>query len=805
MSSRQTWGATDNRGTLRTGLAKLVIAAGLALVAVGVLAGTATAAEDAHDYPRTFHLWSCDSPSKLARHDIVVGYPTCDLALMRSLNPNGLFLLQPQLNGNNVHVSYGAAGNWTGGCDTIVDGAAANLGCIRAFDHEWDRLRNADGSAASLGGGYALQGFNFADPMGKGTSTEIAKIYAYAAKSNALFAKGWDGVFSDNYDYSSAICTSWYFGTTIDTNRNGASDCTGDTATLRRQWDNGMVNFGTLLRQWLPGKTVGGNTLHYNNPEKYLGSTPDGWRTSANFSLIEQTERYTGVTGFLKKSSDWLDFADPLNMPRYVATLHAAQACAGGDFAIPSGADANSIAYMLDPCVLKSMRWGLTLSLLGDVYYEIYPRYKHKTDWYYDEYDGGVGIRQRGYLGQPLGPPQQLPNGVWRRDFDNGIALNNSTLATQTVALGSTFKHLVGTQNSTLNSGDLVNSVTVPSRDGLILLRQTPPPADTTAPSVPSGLAKTASTTSSISVAWSAASDNVAVTGYGLYRGTSATGNATGTSAVFSGLACGTSYTLSVDAFDAAGNRSAKANLTAATSACPPPASFTVSTKTPLDGQTVKGLVRWEATASGGTVSKIVFLINARVVWTELGAPYVMNGDDGMWNTWAYMNRNYTLSVSATATDGRRSTKSIVVTVNNPPPSSATSSQLASMTTETPCTIVGTSGKDLLVGTDGDDVICGRGGNDVVKAGGGHDLVRGGSGRDTIFGGAERDILMGGPGRDVLLGGAGPDLIRARDRRRDAVRGGNGRDGAVMDRIDRGFSVESLTRARSSWTSKQPL
>jgi Ca2+-binding RTX toxin-like protein len=219
----------------------------------------------------------------------------------------------------------------------------------------------------------------------------------------------------------------------------------------------------------------------------------------------------------------------------------------------------------------------------------------------------------------------------------------------------------------------------------------------------------------------------------------------------------------------------------------------------------VKGLVRWEATASGGTVSKMVFLINARVVWTELGAPYVMNGDGGMWNTWAYTNRSYTLSVSATATDGRRSTKSIVVTVNNPPPSSATSSQLASMTTEAPCTIVGTSGKDLLVGTDGDDVICGRGGNDVVKAGGGHDLVRGGSGRDTIFGGAERDILIGGPGRDVLLGGSGPDLIRARDGRRDAVRGGNGRDGAVMDRIDRGFSVESLTRARSSWTSKQPL
>ena len=231
-----------------------------------------------------------------------------------------------------------------------------------------------------------------------------------------------------------------------------------------------------------------------------------------------------------------------------------------------------------------------------------------------------------------------------------------------------------------------------------------------------------------------------------------------------------------------------------------------MSTKAPLTGQTVSGLVRWEATASGGTVSKIVFLINARVVWTETGSPYIMNGDTGMWNTWAYMNRTHTLSVSATATDGRMSTKSITVTVNNPPASSATSSQLASMTAEASCTIVGTSGKDLLVGTDGDDVICGRGGNDVIQARGGHDLVRGGSGSDTIFGGGERDILVGGPGRDVLLGGAGADLIQARDRRRDAVRGGSGRDGAAMDKIDRRISVESLTRsARSRWASKQAL
>ena len=41
------------------------------------------------------------------------------------------------------------------------------------------------------------------------------------------------------------------------------------------------------------------------------------------------------------------------------------------------------------------------------------------------------------------------------------------------------------------------------------------------------------------------------------------------TSYTLSGLSCGTSYTVAVDAYDAAGNRSAKTTVTTATSNCP--------------------------------------------------------------------------------------------------------------------------------------------------------------------------------------------------------------------------------------------
>src|SRR5262249_56492479 len=91
---------------------------------------------------------------------------------------------------------------------------------------------------------------------------------------------------------------------------------------------------------------------------------------------------------------------------------------------------------------------------------------------------------------------------------------------------------------------------------------------DTTAPSVPTGVARTSGTTTSIVLGWTASTDNVGVAGYRLYQNGVQVGSATTTGYNFSGLTCGTSYTLGVSAYDAAGNASALATVSAATSAC---------------------------------------------------------------------------------------------------------------------------------------------------------------------------------------------------------------------------------------------
>ncbi|MEU4231357.1 glycosyl hydrolase family 18 protein [Nonomuraea sp. NPDC026600] len=90
---------------------------------------------------------------------------------------------------------------------------------------------------------------------------------------------------------------------------------------------------------------------------------------------------------------------------------------------------------------------------------------------------------------------------------------------------------------------------------------------DTTAPSVPANLRSTGTTSSSVSLAWDAATDNVGVTGYDVYRGSTQVTTATGTTYTDTGLAAATSYTYTVRARDAAGNVSAASTaVTASTS-----------------------------------------------------------------------------------------------------------------------------------------------------------------------------------------------------------------------------------------------
>ncbi|MEV7011774.1 fibronectin type III domain-containing protein [Streptosporangium sp. NPDC051022] len=97
---------------------------------------------------------------------------------------------------------------------------------------------------------------------------------------------------------------------------------------------------------------------------------------------------------------------------------------------------------------------------------------------------------------------------------------------------------------------------------------------DVTVPTTPANLVATAVSHTAITVGWEAASDNVGVTGYQAYLGGAAHGpQQTGLSHSFTGLSHGTAYLVEVEAVDAQGNRSIRAQQTVATLVDQPPSA----------------------------------------------------------------------------------------------------------------------------------------------------------------------------------------------------------------------------------------
>ncbi len=130
----------------------------------------------------------------------------------------------------------------------------------------------------------------------------------------------------------------------------------------------------------------------------------------------------------------------------------------------------------------------------------------------------------------------------------------------------------------------------------VITTNGTPPPPDTQAPTTPNNLTITNTTPSSLTLSWSTSTDNTAVTGYNLYRGAVKAGTASAPSYTYTGLSCGSSYTLGVEAYDAAGNVSSRSTLDASTAACPdtqPPTAPTTLVQTGSSSSSVS--LSWDA------------------------------------------------------------------------------------------------------------------------------------------------------------------------------------------------------------------
>ncbi|WNG25439.1 cellulase family glycosylhydrolase [Cystobacter fuscus] len=148
---------------------------------------------------------------------------------------------------------------------------------------------------------------------------------------------------------------------------------------------------------------------------------------------------------------------------------------------------------------------------------------------------------------------------------------------------------------------------------------------DTQRPTTPGNLATTGTTSSSVSLAWSASTDNVAVTGYDVYRGSSRVATLPGTllSYTDTGLSANTAYSYKVYARDAAGNVSE--------------ASITVSATTQSSGggtggctATYKSDSEW-GSGFGATVTVTNTGLTATKGWT---VSWTFGGNQQITNMW---------------------------------------------------------------------------------------------------------------------------------------------------------------------------
>ncbi|MFD0671169.1 fibronectin type III domain-containing protein [Cohnella sp. GCM10027633] len=148
---------------------------------------------------------------------------------------------------------------------------------------------------------------------------------------------------------------------------------------------------------------------------------------------------------------------------------------------------------------------------------------------------------------------------------DQAIAGYNGTTTSGWARAQGTYTAPAGTVNVTirvsvvnLNAALQMDDFSISSGSG---------GGDSQAPTAPSSLASPSKTATTVSLTWSASTDNVAVTGYDVYRGSTLAGSTNGTTTSFTdtGLTANTAYSYTVKAKDAAGNVSAASSALAVT------------------------------------------------------------------------------------------------------------------------------------------------------------------------------------------------------------------------------------------------
>lgn len=244
-----------------------------------------------------------------------------------------------------------------------------------------------------------------------------------------------DGFYSDNIFVKPRDAGDW--------NRDGSTDSTGDptVATWLRQ---GEAQYVKDLVSLMPGKLQMANLSDFGGDAAVFPELQGAF----NGGFME------GLIGFSWSPETWGGWTEM--MKQYRKEMSATTA-----------PQLNMFAQIGSVTDYQSMRYGLTSCLMDNAYYTFNSTSAYNDLPWFDEYNANLGVA----TSSPATTAWQ--KGVFRRDFQNGIALvNPKGNGAQTVTLEAPYVKLTGSQAPSINNGQTVTTVTLQDRDGIILLRQ---------------------------------------------------------------------------------------------------------------------------------------------------------------------------------------------------------------------------------------------------------------------------------------------------------------------------------------------
>ncbi len=251
-----------------------------------------------------------------------------------------------------------------------------------------------------------------------------------------------DGTFTDNFFWKPAVNGDW--------NRDGTSD-SQNNSTVGQWWRDGMIRHANQIKTRMPGKLVTGNLGRSGQPE----ANNTGFNQQLHGGVLE---RYIGET-WSAENQGWKTMMDRY---RKVMALLAAP---------------RLLIFNMkgNPTDYKTFRYGFASALMDDAYFDFSNGtggaiYKPGVVWF-DEYDL-AGQANTKWLGTAIDGPQfaAWQNGVYRRRFQNGMALVNPRgNGNRTVTIEPGYRRFLGNQARTINNGNPATSIRLQDRDGILL------------------------------------------------------------------------------------------------------------------------------------------------------------------------------------------------------------------------------------------------------------------------------------------------------------------------------------------------